>query len=191
MWNLLEISVIISFYRKRLSNTGMYYSMDGDLVYCNNNQELMEELQLEHTPEQWRLFTNSPKVSLKAVLLHRGNMFPSIPLAHTIHKKERYENHQVLLQKNMLWRTSVEYMCWPESHSNAKLQGGNTKFCCCLCERESQGRDCHYRIKKWPLCSEVTPGQKKVAHPALMGKSNIYLPQHIKLGLKKHKWSDG
>jgi len=102
MWNLLEISVIISFYRKRLSNTGMYYSMDGDLVYCNNNQELMEELQLEHTPEQWRLFTNSPKVSLKAVLLHRGNMFPSIPLAHTIHKKERYENHQVLLQKNML-----------------------------------------------------------------------------------------
>jgi hypothetical protein len=36
-----------------------------------------------------------------------------------------------------------------------------------------------------PLCSEVTPGQKKVAHLALMVKSNIYLPQHIKPGLIK------
>jgi hypothetical protein len=99
MWNLLEISVIISFYRKRQSNTGMYYSMDGDLVYCNSNQELMEELQPEHTPEHWRFFTDSPKVSLKAVLLHNGNMFPSTPLAHAIHVKEMHENLEVLLQK--------------------------------------------------------------------------------------------
>jgi hypothetical protein len=73
--------------------------MDADLVYCNNNQE---ELLLEHTPEQWRYFTDSPKVSLKAVLLHNGNMFPSFPLAHAIHVKEMYKNLQVLLQKNML-----------------------------------------------------------------------------------------
>jgi len=47
-------------------------------------------------------------------------------------------------------------------------------------------------MKKWPLCSEVTPGQKKVAHSALMDKSDIYLPQHIKLGLKKNiSESDG
>ena len=39
--------------------------------------------------------------------------------------------------------------------------------------------------KELPRCSEITPGQKKVAHPALMGKSNIYLPKHIKLGLIK------
>jgi hypothetical protein len=47
-------------------------------------------------------FTDSPKVSLKAVLLHNGNMFPSIPLAHAIHMEEMYDNLQVLLQKNML-----------------------------------------------------------------------------------------
>ena len=62
----------------------------------------MEELQLEHTPQQCGFFTDSPKVSLKAVLLHDGIMFPSIPLAHVIHVKEMYENLQVLLQKNML-----------------------------------------------------------------------------------------
>jgi hypothetical protein len=66
-----------------------------------------------------------------------------------------------------------------------ELQGGYTKFCCRLREWDSQGRECHYRTKKWPLCSEVTPGQKNVAHPALMDNSNTYLPHHIKLGLIK------
>jgi hypothetical protein len=47
MWNLLEKSVIISFYTKRQSSTGMYYSMDGDLVYCNNNQEVMKNCNLK------------------------------------------------------------------------------------------------------------------------------------------------
>jgi hypothetical protein len=51
-------------------------------------------------------------------------MFPSIQLAHAIHTKEMYENLQVVLQKNTLWRTSVEYayvltwksqQCWPSS----------------------------------------------------------------------------
>ena len=31
-------------------------------------------------------------------------------------------------------------------------------------------RDCHYRIKKWPLCSETVPGQRNVAHPAVVRK---------------------
>jgi hypothetical protein len=41
-------------------------------------------------------------------------------------------------------------------------------------------------MKKWPLHSETTPGQKNVAHPALVDKLKIYLPPlHIKLGLIK------
>jgi hypothetical protein len=40
--------------------------------------------------------------------------------------------------------------------------------------------------KKLPLRLETTAGQKNVAHPALLGKSKIYLPPlHIKLGLIK------
>jgi hypothetical protein len=58
----------------------------------------MEELQLEHTPGQWKLFIDSCKFSLKPVLLHKGNKCTSIPLAHAVHMKETYENLQVLLQ---------------------------------------------------------------------------------------------
>ena len=45
----------------------------------------------------------------------------------------------------------------------------------------------HHRVqKKWPLCSEITPGQKNVVHPALVAKSKNYLPPlHIKLHLIK------
>ena len=47
-------------------------------------------------------------------------------------------------------------------------------------------RDCHYRIKKWPLHSETIPCQKNVAHPALGDKSQIYLlPFNIRIGLIK------
>jgi len=59
--------------------------MDGDLVYGNNIQELMEEFQFEHTSGQWRLLIYSSKVSLKAVLLHNGNKLPSITLADAAH----------------------------------------------------------------------------------------------------------
>jgi len=59
----------------------------------------MEELQLEHTSGQWRLFVDSSKVSLKAVLFLNGNKFPSIPLVHAVHMKETYNNLEVLLQK--------------------------------------------------------------------------------------------
>jgi hypothetical protein len=49
--------------------------------------------------EQWRLFSDSSKVSLKTVLLHNGNQLPSIPLTQAVHMKEMYEIFQVLLEK--------------------------------------------------------------------------------------------
>jgi hypothetical protein len=38
-------------------------------------------------------------ISLKTVLIHNGNNFPSISLAYAVHMKETYENLQVLPQK--------------------------------------------------------------------------------------------
>jgi hypothetical protein len=61
--------------------------MDGDLLYCSNIQDLMEELQLENICEQWRFIVNSSKVSLKAMLHHNGNKFPAIPLTYAGHIK--------------------------------------------------------------------------------------------------------
>ena len=73
-------------------------------------------------PDQWRLFIDLSKVSLKVVLLHNGNRFPSVPLAHAANMKESYESMKVLLDeliiKNLngtnlvisrLWECYFEY----------------------------------------------------------------------------------
>jgi hypothetical protein len=71
----------------------------------------MDELRTENTSERWRLFTDSHKVNVKALLLHSG-MLPSIPLAHAVHIIETYKKPSGLLQKkNTLRKTPVEYMC--------------------------------------------------------------------------------
>jgi hypothetical protein len=49
----LEKGVIVSVYGKRQSDIAIYDSLEGDRLYRNNIQELIEELQLDHTSEQW------------------------------------------------------------------------------------------------------------------------------------------
>jgi len=48
----------------------------------------MEELQLEHTSGQWRLFTGSSRGNLNVVSLDNGNKFPSVYLVHAVQFKE-------------------------------------------------------------------------------------------------------
>jgi hypothetical protein len=91
----------------------------------------MEELRLEQTSGQWRLFIDLSKVSFKAVLLHNVNTFLSISLVHAVHMKEMYEYLQVLLQKirNEEHRWNICAALQVITMLNV-LQGGYTKFCC-------------------------------------------------------------
>ena len=50
------------------------------------------------------MFIDSSVKSLKAVLLHNGNKFPSIPVGHSVLMKEEYENVKVLLD-------IINYIC--------------------------------------------------------------------------------
>ena len=59
----------------------------------------MKVLDHECNPDQWCLFIDSSKVSLKMVLLHNGNKFPSFALAHAANIKESYESKKLLLGK--------------------------------------------------------------------------------------------
>jgi DNA gyrase/topoisomerase IV subunit B len=121
-WNLLDKGVTVSLSRKRQWDTATCYLIDGNLAYCKNIHEWVEELQLEHTSGQWMHFTDSSKVSLKAVLLHNGNKFHSIPMARAVHVKEMMRTFRFCCKK-YIWRTLVEYMCQPESYSNADWAG--------------------------------------------------------------------
>jgi hypothetical protein len=53
----------------------------------------------QYDPAEWRLFLASSKFSLKPVLLHKGNKFPSVPPAHVANMIESYENVTLRLEK--------------------------------------------------------------------------------------------
>jgi len=72
--NMLSNDAKVSFYRDREKSFRKYFTEentdDGKLVYCNNIDGLMEELKPGiYKDEEWRLFIDLSKRSLKAVLL--------------------------------------------------------------------------------------------------------------------------
>jgi hypothetical protein len=59
----------------------------------------MQKFGVEYKENEWQLFIDSSKRSLKAVLLHNGNNYASIPIGHSVHLKESYENLVLELTK--------------------------------------------------------------------------------------------
>ena len=104
--------------------------MDGDQAYCNNVQELKEELQHERSSGQFSSFVDWSKVSLKAVLLCNRKKVPSMPVARAVHMQEMYENLQVWLQEmhyeEHQWKICADLNV---AAIQTVLQGRYTKFC--------------------------------------------------------------
>jgi hypothetical protein len=66
-------------------------------VYCSDVFGLMEKFNIEYDVYEWRFFINSSKGSLKAVLLHNGSKYASVPVGYSVHLKESYENLALVL----------------------------------------------------------------------------------------------
>lgn len=186
-WNLLDHDTRISL-RTRHASLLSFFKMEGDLCYCSDVNGLLLALGVEHDPTEWRLFIDSSKLSLKAVLLHNGNVYPSIPIGHAVHMKETYENIDVLL-KQTDYAQHQWHICGDLKVIGLLMgmQPGYTKYCCFLCEWDSRAKADHYVVKDWPTRTGLVPGEKSVAHPPLVDPLKIYLPPlHIKLGLMKN-----
>jgi len=54
--------------------------MERRLVACTDIAGLMQTLNINHNPMDWRLLIASSKLSLKAVLPRNGNTLPSNPV---------------------------------------------------------------------------------------------------------------
>lgn len=186
-WNLLTDDTTISHFRNRNVNLSTFFQMQGQACVCTDIDNLMLELGYPHNPQEWRLFIDSSKLSLKAVLLHIGNTQPSVPLFHAVGMKETYQSMATLL-------AAIKYT---EYHWNIcgdlkviglllGMQGGFTKFCCFLCLWDSRATEKHYIVKQWPARDKFVPGESSVKYVPLVEPTKIYLPPlHIKLGLVK------
>ena len=102
-WNVLAPSCKIPKPRKRHVTFANFYAMFSDsdqpsFCYCTDIQGLFQEIGIAYSASYWRLFIDSSKRSLKAVLLHNGNVYPLIPIAHSVQMKEDCESVKILMK---------------------------------------------------------------------------------------------
>jgi hypothetical protein len=188
-WNLLASSTRVSHIRTRHRKLATFFKVQDSICYCDNVAGLMTELGLtEYKPEDWRLFIDSSKASLKAVLLFNGNTKPSVPVAHATGMKETYEAMETLL--NVIHYEEHKWSICGDLKVIGLLlglQGGYTKHSCFLCLWDSRDDKNHFKRVKWPARESFIPGQHNVKHVPLVEPSKVLLPPlHIKLGLMKN-----
>lgn len=186
-WNLVQESVKVTSQRRRHELFSAFFSFYESLCYCNDIEGLFDLIGIVHVAEEWRLFIDSSSTSLKAVLLHNGNQYPSLPIAHSVNMKEEYINVKKLLDvlkyDDFGWEVIGDFKMITFLMG---LQGGFTKYSCYLCLWDSRDTANHYTCKVWPPRSNFEIGQKNVKYEALVPQEKILLPPlHIKLGLIK------
>jgi len=123
------------FFRGRHEEFKDFLSQEDGVVFGNDICSVIEVLGHEINLDQWRLFIDSSKVSWKVVILHNGNRFHSVPLAHAANMKKSYESMKLLLEE-IKYDEFKWYLCG-DLKVVALLLGlqlGYTKYWCFLCE---------------------------------------------------------
>lgn len=186
--DLLSHGTKITFYRTREKEFLPFFSDDEKGVFCQDVENLLLKLGLpQYSPDDWRLFIDSSKQSLKCMLLHNGNKYASIPIAHSTKLKEVYETIAFVIEK-IKYHQHEWLVCVDLKMVNFLLgqQGGYTKFPCFLCLWDSRAKNEHWIKKKWPKREDMTVRSKNIINPPLIARERIILPPlHIKLGLMK------
>lgn len=168
--NCLQPDVKVTVYRNRERALLPYFSEDETLVYCSNIPELFLQLGIsEYRPKDWRLFINSSSRSLKCVLLHNGNDYASVPIAHSIKLKEEYVHVKTVLHK-LCYSEHQWSICVDLKMVNILLgqQSGYTKYPCFTCLWDSRAKDDHWQKVTWPSREKMTVGAANVIKKPLV-----------------------
>ncbi|XP_051563221.1 uncharacterized protein LOC127446368 [Myxocyprinus asiaticus] len=96
-WNLLDESVQVADQRKRHQPFSSFFTRQDGLCFCHKVTSLFKAIGIACNQNEWCLFIDSSSRSLKAVLLHNGNKYPSLPLAHSVHLKQDYNSIKIFL----------------------------------------------------------------------------------------------
>ena len=166
-WNLLAPGTLISVYRNRGEKLASFFETKDNLCYCTDINGLMNELGYYHNPDEWRLFIDSSRLSLKAVLLHNGNINPSVPVAHATGMKESYKSMETILNAIKYSEHNWSICGDLKVIGFTGMQSGFTKYCCFLCLWDSRATQQHYQKKEWPRRERYVPGESSVIHQPL------------------------
>ena len=123
------------------------------------------------------------------LLLHNGNIHPSIPIAHSVHMKETYETMDLLLE-------AVSYLNYEwKMCGDLKVMGlllefspAKQRFAVFLSMGQPNAKDKHYKTNDWPMRERSFPGEICVRNRPIFDKYKILLPPlHIKFFVNEMK----
>lgn len=98
-WKHLDPETRVTIYRNRNHAILPFFKKENDMCFCNDIKGLFDVMNTAYDRNEWRLFIDGSKYSLKAALLHIGNKKPSIPIAHAVQTKECYDTMRTILAK--------------------------------------------------------------------------------------------
>jgi hypothetical protein len=137
----------------------------------------MQKFGVGYKVNEWRLFINSTKRSLNAVLLHNGRNCASVPIGHSEHHKENDKNLQMVL-KTIGYAAHDWMICGDLKVMYMRFgqRDGYTKYSCFKCEWDSTARSQHWKQKHWTQRISFEPRSKKVLRKSLVDTNKILLP---------------
>ena len=140
----------------------------------------------EYNPDEYGLFIDNSKRSLKCVLLHNGNKFACVPIGYSVIVKEHYLNVKMVLQKLRYGEHNrAIFVDFKMVKFLLGQKGGNIKHSCFLCYWDSRTTDQHWAMKNWAT-RNLAVCDKNIINEPLINRYRIILPPlHIKLGLMK------
>lgn len=188
-WRLVSEDFRVTSSRKRSKQLSFdeCFKVDDQsgITYAVDIENLFEIIGHPYNPDEWRLFIDGSVKSLKGVLLHNGNAFPSVPIVYGTDVKETYAN-----MRNILKLINYDLHGWViccDLKVVAIITGlkkGFSKHQCFLCLWEGRHRELHYTDHEWQPRITHKLGENSIDHMPLVPSSKIILPPlHIKLGL--------
>ena len=186
--NLVDHSVKVSYFRKREQLFLTIFSKDRQFVYCHEIPGLLKELGVPYySPTKWRLFLDSSKLSLKCVILHSGNVYGAVPVGHSVHLREDYDDMRMVMDL-LKYHEHNWIICVDLKMVNFLLgqQKGFTKFPYFLCMWDSRAWDRHWVQKDLPIRDTIEAGVPNIIQDPIVNRDKIIFPPlHIILGLMK------
>ena len=155
------VLTVVTVYRTRSQRFAEYFTKKDHLCFCHDARGLFQIMNQHYNSEEWRLFIDLSKTSLKAVLLHNGNQNPSIPIGHAINSQESYETMSKLI-KLIRYQQYNWKICGDLKVISLLLgfQSGYTKYCCFLCLWDSTARG-HHNIKTcWSVRNDYRKSER-------------------------------
>lgn len=174
-------------HRQKKLQTFFTVNIENTFVNCIRIEDLMNEMGIDHDSNDWKLFIDSSKFSLKAVLLDKTNTKPSIPIAYTTNTKESYESLKAILEK-IDYATHKWRICCDLKVVNMLrgLKSGYPKHMCFICNWNTRFKGDQYQYDGWKNRPESEELTESMIHKPLVPIDKILLPPlHIKLGIVK------